>query len=388
MQFLLIPAGDFLMGSDETPADLARTYPQYDRERFLKLTDEAPVHRVRITRPFYLGRHEVTVGQFRRFLAASGHVPESQADGTGGYGYNPAYDPATSPRGDAFEGRDARYAWHNPGFPQGDDHPVLNVTWNDAQALADWLTRQEDRRYRLPTEAEWEYACRAGTSTRYQRGDDPTTLLITANTFDADSQFHWPQWTRYALPGSDGYAFTAPVGTFAANGFGLYDMHGNAWEWVADWYAADAYAKSPREDPQGPIDGDRRVRRGGSWHTWPLYARCAYRNWNSPRTRYTLVGDAPGFGRGAGPAPGAAAMRVAMAAMGAASHRSSPRRARAMGTLRITAPQPSENGRAQPWTGFRHAPSPVADSSPPDAPHRRNLPVESILRGLTRLPPL
>jgi formylglycine-generating enzyme required for sulfatase activity len=113
MPFVLIPAGEFLMGSDESPEDLAKAYPQYDAERFLTLSDEAPVHRVRITRPFYLGCHEVTVGQFRRFIEASGYVPESIADGTGGYGYNPACDPATSPRGDAFEGRDPRFrpAW-------------------------------------------------------------------------------------------------------------------------------------------------------------------------------------------------------------------------------------------------------------------------------------
>jgi len=99
MQFVLVPAGGFLMGSDETPEDLAGAYPQYDRKRLLDLADEAPVHRVRITSPFYLGRHEVTVGQFRRFISASGYVPESQADGTGGYGYNPDYDPASSPPG-------------------------------------------------------------------------------------------------------------------------------------------------------------------------------------------------------------------------------------------------------------------------------------------------
>ncbi len=292
MALVLIPAGDFLMGSDETPEDLALVYPQYEPKRFLDFGDEAPVHRVRITRPFYLGRHEVTVGQYRRFLEASGYTPEPQADGTGGYGYNPAYDPATAARGDAFEGRDPRYSWANTGFPQGEDHPVLNVTWNDAMALAGWLTRQEGRRYRLPTEAEWEYACRANQDprARYQGGDDPASLLTTSNTFDTHSAAHWGQWAAFALPGADGYAFTAPVGSFAPNAFGLHDMHGNAWEWTADRYGADTYAKSPAEDPQGTAEGGKRVRRGGSWHTWSLYTRCAYRNWNNPKTRYTLVG--------------------------------------------------------------------------------------------------
>ena len=167
---------------------------------------------------------------------------------------------------------------------------MVNVTWNDAQALADWLTRTEGRRYRLPTEAEWEYACRAGTRSRYPHGDDPQGLLRYANVFDQASAQHWPQWQAQALKGNDGYAFTAPVGRFAPNAFGLHDMLGNAWEWVADWHADDTYAQGPVTDPQGPADGDVRVRRGGSWHTWAFYARCGYRNWNSPQTRYTLVG--------------------------------------------------------------------------------------------------
>lgn len=290
MVFVRIPAGSFRMGSAEPAAKLARDYPLMEQRRFALLADEAPVHRVRIRRAFYLGQHEVTVGQFRRFVEISGYRPESEADGTGGYGYNPAYDPATTARGDAFEGRDPRYSWRNPGFAQGDDHPVVNVTWNDAQALAAWLSRAEGHRYRLPTEAEWEYACRAGTRARYPHGDDPAGLHRAANTFDQDAVPYWERWRAYALPGSDGHAFTAPVGSHAPNAFGLHDMVGNAWEWTADWYDATYYARSPRDDPQGPVAGSVRVRRGGSWHTWPLYARCSYRNWNTPETRYTLVG--------------------------------------------------------------------------------------------------
>ncbi|HET7865558.1 MAG TPA: SUMF1/EgtB/PvdO family nonheme iron enzyme, partial [Burkholderiaceae bacterium] len=163
MQMVRIPAGEFTMGNAASADEMARLYPQYEARRLNDLKDETPAHRVRITRAFYMARHEVTVGQFRRFLQASGHVPESVADGTGGYGYNAQYDPATTRRGDAFEGRDPRYSWQNPGFAQDDAHPVVNVTWNDAVALARWLSATEQRRYRLPTEAEWEYACRAGT---------------------------------------------------------------------------------------------------------------------------------------------------------------------------------------------------------------------------------
>ena len=290
MKFVRVPAGEFLMGSDETPQALARDYPQYELPRFIELADEAPVHRVRISRPFFLGQHEVTVGQFRQFLKASGHVPESVADGTGGYGYNPAYDPAASQRGDLFEGRDPKYSWRNPGFAQDDSHPVLNVTWNDAVAMSRWLSRQEGRRYRLPTEAEWEYACRAGSASRYHGGNAPESLLQIANTFDADAARHWQGLRAQALPGSDGHAFTAPVGSYRPNAFGLHDMLGNAWEWTADWHDETYYAASPAADPPGPAEGTVRVRRGGSWHTWALYARCSYRNWNSAQTRYTLVG--------------------------------------------------------------------------------------------------
>ena len=288
--FVRIPAGEFLMGSDEDPRTLAQAFPAYDPARFAKLDDEGPVHRVRITRAFWLGQHEITVAQFRRFVEASGHVPESIADGTGGYGFNPAYDPATSARGDAFEGRSPRYSWREPGFAQGGDHPVVNVTWNDAVAMARWLSVREGVTYRLPTEAEWEYAARAGTRTRYSTGDDPRTLLQGANVFDQAAAQNWPRWQAYALAGDDGYPFTAPVGRFAPNAFGLYDMHGNAWEWCADWHADDYYARSPLDDPTGPTEGDVRVRRGGSWHTWAFYARSSFRNWNSPETRYTLVG--------------------------------------------------------------------------------------------------
>ena len=290
MPLVLIPAGEFWMGSDEPVAVLQKDYPLMEARRLENLSDEAPVHKVRITRAFYMGATEVTVGQFRKFATLSGYVPESITDGTGAYGYNPAYDSATSKRGDAFEGRDPRYSWQNPGFAQTDTHPVVNITWNDAQALVDWLSKTEGRKYRLPTEAQWEYAARAGTRTRYHSGDSPQSLLTVANAFDEAAKPYWQKFAPHALPGQDGFAFTAPVASFAPNAFGLYDMHGNAWEWTQDLYGEDYYAHSPVDDPQGPEDGGEYVRRGGSWHTWPLYARSSYRNWNSPQTRYTLVG--------------------------------------------------------------------------------------------------
>lgn len=285
--FVRIPAGSFTMGQEASVEVLQAIYPDVEPLRLQDLADEAPAHAVQISRAFYMARSELTVGQFRAFLQRSGYVPESVADGTGGYGYNPTYDPATTARRDAFEGRSPRYAWNNPGFAQDDNHPVVNVTWNDAQALARWLSHEEGRVYRLPTEAEWEYACRAGSDGHHAA---PASLQGSANVFDRDAAVHWPQWATQAFPFLDGYAFTAPVGTFAPNAFGLHDMVGNVWEWTADWHADDYYARSPVQDPQGPAEGQVKVRRGGSWHSWPLYARCGYRNWNTPETRYTLVG--------------------------------------------------------------------------------------------------
>ena len=270
MKLVLIPAGDFVMGNSESPDDLALAYPEYSRDRLTEIKDEYPAHRVRITKDFYFGQHEVTVGQFRKYLELSGAVPESISDQTGGYGYNPAYDPKKSKRGDAFEGRDPKYSWQNTGFPQGDDHPVLNVTWNDVSQMCKWLSQREDKTYRLPTEAEWEYVCRAGTQTRYHNGPDPESLTQVANVFDVDSKANWPQWKQYALAKKDGFAFTAPVGSFAPNAFGIYDMHGNAWEWCSDWHGDDYYADSPMNDPRGPKEGSVRIRRGGSWHTLVL----------------------------------------------------------------------------------------------------------------------
>ncbi len=290
MSLVRVPAGEFIMGSDETAATLRADFPFADEKRYADLIDEAPRHRVRITRDFLMGESEVTVGQFRQFVAATGYVPESIADGTGGYGYNPAFAADINRKGDAFEGRDTRYSWLNPGFKQGEDHPVVNVTWKDAVAMSRWLSAKESKRYRLPTEAEWEYACRAGKTSRFQHGDDPEGLLRSGNLFDAGAASHWPKWQSEALKGNDGADFTAPAKSFSPNAFGLYDMHGNAWEWTSDYYGENYYAASPADDPQGPSDGNVRVRRGGSWHTWAFYARCSFRNWNTEETRYPLVG--------------------------------------------------------------------------------------------------
>ena len=173
-------------------------------------------------------------------------------------------------------GPNETHSWRKAGFEQTDDHPVVNVSWNDAVEFGKWLSGKEGKTYRLPTEAEWEYACRAGTATRYHHGDDPEGLAQVGNVADATAKETFPDW-KSTIAARDGYAFTAPVGKFKANAFGLYDVHGNAWEWCADWYAADYYKASPPEDPKGPDSGTDRVLRGGSWYVGPNFSRSAFR---------------------------------------------------------------------------------------------------------------
>ena len=176
------------------------------------------------------------------------------------------------------------YSWRNTGFPQTDEHPVIAVSWYDAMAFCKWLSRKEGKTYRLPTEAEWEYACRAGTTTRYYSGDDPETLAKVGNVADATAKAKFSQWAL-TIKANDGYVFTAPVGQFKPNAFGLYDMHGNAWQWCSDWYGKDYYAASPADDPTGPGTGELRILRGGSWDAKPYEPQSAKRGGWQPVVR-------------------------------------------------------------------------------------------------------
>lgn len=281
IKLMRIPAGEFMMGGQESAAQLVAAFPAHHRKPEF-FNDEYPRHRVRITKPFYLGAREVTVGQFGRFVGESGYKTEAEIDGAGGWGYNPATG--------VCEGRRLRYNWRSPGFPQTAEHPVLDVTWNDAAAFCRWLSKAEGKTYRLPTEAEWEYACRAGGSARYSFGDNPDDLVQRTNTLGARGRTEFPHVQDVTAAAGEKLHFTMPVGGFAPNAFGLYDMHGNVWEWCADWYAADYYAHSPVDDPQGPDSGDTRVRRGGGWNSFPLWARASFRNWNTPQSRCVNLG--------------------------------------------------------------------------------------------------
>ena len=276
-----IPAGEFLMGGQETAEQLVKGFAAYKRPASF-FVDEYPRHRVRITRPYCLGKTEVTIGQFRAFVEATGYKTEAETDGQGGWGY----DSVSGKCG----GRELRFHWKNTGFPQTEEHPVMNVTWNDAVAFCQWLSKKEGKKYRLPTEAEWEYACRAGTTTRYNNGDDPDELPKVGQVNDARGRTTFPHVQELDITKGEAVKFTSPVGKLPANRFGLQDMHGNVWEWCSDWFGEDYYAKSPVDDPQGPATGNRRVRRGGAWNSYPLWARSAFRNWNTPWSRCVNLG--------------------------------------------------------------------------------------------------
>lgn len=268
MKLRLIPPGEYMCGSPDSDKD--------------SIEAERPQHRVRITQAFLIGTHEVTRGQFRKYVEAESFKTEAERDGKGA----PGFDPAKG----TFQQKPT-YSWKDPGFAQTDEHPVVNVTWNDAVAFCYYLSRKEKRTYRLPTEAEWEYACRAGSTTRYQNGDDSEGVAAVGNVADATARKKYRNWTT--ISAADGYVTTAPVGKFPPNGFGLFDMHGNGWEWCSDWFDPKVYAQFGAQtaiDPSGPPAGLTRVARGGSWFHGSRVARSAFRRGDLPASRTGTLG--------------------------------------------------------------------------------------------------
>lgn len=284
MTMVLIPPGEFLMGSSPEQVETAlhwltmvpRVAPgEAERVR----NEEQPQHRVLLTRPIRIGRTEVTVGQYRRFVTATNYVTETERFGGG-----------NSSKPDEADPIKRKALWHSPGYPATERSPVTQITWNDMIVFCNWLSEQEGRErcyrqnepgvwervanangYRLPTEAEWEFACRAGTTTHYSFGDDLAAL----------DDYAW--FNRTAEKGKEIGA--RPAASKLPNAFGLYDMHGNAWERCQDFHDPNWYARSPLEDPQGPATGGRRVVRGAGWHYFDLHCRSAYRNNYSPIAR-------------------------------------------------------------------------------------------------------
>jgi formylglycine-generating enzyme required for sulfatase activity len=234
LSFVLIPAGTFQMGSPDTEPG--------------HRTNEAPVHEIVIGKPLFMGIQPVTQAQYLTVM-----------------GKNPA-----------------RFTPANGGSPQ---HPVEMVSWDDAAAFCRQLSERPEERaaghsYRLPTEAEWEYACRAGTATAFGHG---ATFLAGQGNFDAA----YP--CGDASPGV-ALGHTTPVTRFPASAWGLNDMHGNVWEWCSDWYAEGYYRSSPLRDPVGPPEGKLKVLRGGSWRNHGSACRAAYRNALAPHQKDSATG--------------------------------------------------------------------------------------------------
>lgn len=230
MEFISVPGGCYLMGDSVGDGD----------------PNERPVHEVCVS-AFSIGKFEVTNVQYKKF----------------------------SPQ-------------HNSGVSQGstlndDNQPVVNVSWENAVAFAKWLSEKSGQAYRLPTEAEWEFAARGGSSQSRFWGNNPDEACKYANVADMTAKKHWANWTSFAC--DDGYAVSAPVGSLLPNSYGLYDMLGNAWEWCEDIYNSEAYTKLPKDNPVYGGSGEYRVMRGGGWSNGPLGIRSSHR-----------VGLSPSFG--------------------------------------------------------------------------------------------
>ncbi len=257
MKLAFVPPGKFAMGSPEGE-------PGREAQELQ--------HEVELTKGFYLGTCEVTVGRFKQFVKDTKYETDGERDGKGSYGIDAA---------GKIEQMQAKFTWRSPGFEQTDDHPVVNVSWNDAEAFCRWLSTKEKKTYRLPTEAEWEYACRAGSTTAYSHGDDPEGLTAVGNGADATARARFPGWSL-GIKAKDGHVFTAPVGRFKPNAFGLYDTHGNVWEWCEDWYEPNSYPKDKQVDPTGPATGKAKVQRGGGWSSDAKRLRSAARVGRDP----------------------------------------------------------------------------------------------------------
>lgn len=235
-EMVVVPAGSFRMGFDGG-----------EPERY-----EGPVRDVTIVRPFAAGRTEVTVAQFRQFVTDTGYRAAR-----GCY---------------AWDGREATMLpeadWADPGYgtPPGDDEPVICVDWRDASAYVNWLGDRTGQRYRLLTEAEWEYAAKAGSTATFPWGNEPADGCRYGNIYD-ESGGRTLGAPITPAPCDDGFPRVAPVGRFAPNAFGLHDMTGNVWEWVEDCYAMPYPPEPVDGSPQLKVGCDRRGTRGGSWTT-------------------------------------------------------------------------------------------------------------------------
>ncbi len=288
MELRLVPGGRFRMGSD----------PGEPGHR----VNEGPAHEVVVARDFLIASTETTIGQFRRFVSETGHVTEAERDAAGGFGMDWSTGRVVQATGIDF--RDPGF----PGFVPGDDHPAVLLSWSDAEAFCRWLSEREGRRYRLPTEAEWELAARGGADADpgpWWFGDDPARRANVADASLAAVVPAMPETEAW----NDGFPFLSPVGSFPANPLGLHDVHGNVWEWCLDPHDDAAYATRAAaagdaggadgawtDDPRTasgrlPADEDPGFRaiRGGGWMNAAHRTRTTQRVYFRPTFRYCLL---------------------------------------------------------------------------------------------------
>lgn len=256
-----LPSGKFLMGT---------SISEITREKIAYKVAQ-PQHLVTI-RSFALGQNSVTRGEFALFVKETGN----------------------DPRGCYFDRKKQEgLSWRNPGFAQNDQHPVVCVSYEDAQLYVQWLSKKTNKPYRLPTEAEWEYAARGGTNTTRYWGDGRERTCEFANVSDftgADSLKRDKNKDDQVFQCQDGYVYTAPVRSFPPNPFGLFDMLGNVGQWTEDCYN-DSYQGAPT-DGSAWRSGDcgHRVLRGASWASVPGFVRSAHRDWDVPSFRGSFYG--------------------------------------------------------------------------------------------------
>lgn len=237
MEFIFIKGGCFQMGS--AASNLERQ------------EDEGPIHEVCVD-DFYMGKFEVTNEQFRKYL------PTHSSGEYEGISLN------------------------------GDNQPAVLISWTDARNYARWLSEQSGKQYRLPTEAEWEYAAKAGKNVSRFWDNSEDSACSHASVADQSAKNLWRSWKTHDC--NDGYPATAPVGSFPPNRFGLHDMLGNVWEWCSDWYDQNYYTNSPRKNPAGPERGIYRAGRGGGWVGNPSFLRIEDRSFDTPDKKYNDLG--------------------------------------------------------------------------------------------------
>lgn len=267
-ELVVIPLGSFQMGSPEGEAD--------------RKSNEGPRFAVQLQKGFAFSRSEVTVGQFGAFVRATGYTPSANQNGSSTI-YDERSGSMSAKSGVTWESDHA-------GKSADPEMPVIHVSWVDAKAYADWLSRETGKTYRLPSEAEFEYVLRAGTQTRFPWGDANPTRLVGNLTGDGDRSESRRNWINAFPDYSDGYWGPAPVRSYEANRFGIHDINGNVSEWVEDcWH--DNYQRAPTDGSAWVNPGcNRRVIRGGSWASSPDQARSAFRLTASPTTTNARLG--------------------------------------------------------------------------------------------------